>query len=108
MLLRKQGWGKETQIFFSSYLQLNINHILLRQAEIRKYYTSTHKATHACVNRCAELLSKASHLLLWLLHWEFSSKQGKKMQEPISLSTPDIRSQYNRNVRDVSRKTAAY
>lgn len=85
---------KETQRFFSA-LQLNINHILLRQAEIRKYHASTHKATDAHVSRCAELLSKASHLLLWLLHWIYSSKQEKKMQEPISLSTPDIGSQYN-------------
>lgn len=53
------------------------------------------KLQNACVNGCAELLSKASHLLLWLLHWEFSSKQEKKMQEPISLSTPDIWRQYN-------------
>lgn len=53
----KTGRGVKKLKIFSSALQLNTNHVTLRQAEIGKYYTSTHKAAYAHVNRCAELLS---------------------------------------------------
>lgn len=56
----KTGRGVKKLKIFCSALQLNINHALLRQAEIGKYYTSTHKAADAHVSRCAELLSQAS------------------------------------------------
>lgn len=104
----KTGRGVKKLRFFASALQLNINHILLRQAEIDKYYTSTHKATDAHVSRCAELLSKVSHLLLWLLHWEFSSKEGKKCRSLLVFLDLTHGVNIIRNVRDVSGKTAAY
>lgn len=65
------------------------------------------KLQNACVSGCAELPSKGFHLLLWLLHWEFSSKQEKKTKRRNLSVFLDLTYGVNiiRSMRDVNGKT---
>lgn len=99
--------GKKLDFFFLSFTIKCKSHSQVRQ-ELVNTIPALAKLQNACVSRHAEFLSKASHLLLWLLHWEFSSKQEKKCKSLLVFLDLTYGVNIIGSMRDASGKTTAY